>query len=83
MLSVLRRVGTHREEDHVSLQDKEPRQDSSHQKLGDAWNGGMDSPSEFREGIKDDRHLDFRFLVSRTVRGQISVVLRHQICGHF
>lgn len=61
MLSVLRRVGTHREEDHVSLQDKEPRKDSSHQKLGGRVEWILLQSSKKESRMTDTLISDFSF----------------------
>lgn len=42
-----------------------------------------DSPLETWEGAWPYRHLDFQLLAPKTVRAQISVVLRYQVCAAF
>ena len=42
-----------------------------------------DSPLETWEGAWSCRHLDFELVAPKTVKAQISVVLRYQVCTAF
>ena len=64
----------------VSTSQRIPRTVSNHKKQGERPR--TDPSPATQEGIKFCLHLDFRLLVSQTMRQYISVVLNHPIFGN-